>query len=189
MIKKAVISWVFFLLLAGASLWYFCFHILPKDLKQYEQDLKTLKTRYQEQKHQEPAFEQLRTNVHKNMWIFRQERIEHHHILASSCHLKVKKASNRWEIEELLHQVTCSLDDGKNPVKVLQAAEGLYNYKTKAFTSAKVKLWFLDQPVNMRSLEKASWSGFANDVFFSLQSPEPTLTAKYFFATSPLHTP
>ena len=188
MLKKAAISILFFLLLAAASLWYYCFHILPKDLQEYEKDLKSNQSNYHLQKNLPPCLEQSRTGIKKDMWILAKDSIEHHLIEAADGKLTLQKLNNIWNIQEHLQDVVCLIDAPNQQLKIIKTKEGFYNYKTKIFCSPHVDLFFFNSSSNsyktLKSLPVSTIQAKAYDVSFSLNAPELTFQAKRLFGST-----
>jgi len=185
MLKKAALSLFFFLLLAAASLWYDCFHILPKDIQEYEKDMRTKQATYKQNAHTSPSLEQLKTKITKDIWVFSEEATLHHHLEAAQGVMKIKKTGHRWDITENLQDVTCCIDSLSKDKRLIQTHEGLYDYKTKTFSSPKILFFF----INSKEQEKRPLANLpetvkalACDVSFSLADPDVSFKAKSFHA-------
>lgn len=179
MLKKAALSFLFFLLLAAASLWYYCFHVLPRDLQEYEKELKSKQAHYHLQKNTSPCFAQHRTGIKKDMWIYTSDCTEHHRLEAALGTLIVKKLDNTWDMQEHLQDVTCLLDSPSHELKLIKTKKGVYHYKTKNFSSPQVHLFYLNSSQTAGSLPVATLQAQAFDVGFSLNAPELSFSAKH----------
>jgi hypothetical protein len=188
MLKKATLSFLFFTFIAAASLWYYCFHVLPKDLKEYEKELKAKTAHVTNEKSKTPNFKQHRTGVRKDMWIITNQLTEHHQIEASCSTLMVKKIKGAWDMQEHLQDVVCCINPQNGQTKVIKTPEGFYDYKKKSFSSKKVDLFFFNPSSfslkQLNSLTATHLKLQAYDVSFSLEAPELTFQATRLFGTA-----
>lgn len=182
MIKKASVSLIVLLILAAATVWYYCFYILPSDLQRYSQDLQ-LRQQHNQTHCAPPCVEQTRRSVTKDIWIFHPSHTEHHHIAASQAHLVIKKCSSTWSAKEHLIDVTCRLEASQSQVKHLAAPEAFFDYKTKSFDAEQVVLSVFE-PISLKSVTIPQLTAKARDVHFTLNQPTLTFSAKQMTALS-----
>jgi len=182
MIKKASVSLIVLIILAASTVWYYCFYILPGDLKRYSQDLQ-LKQQQSQTQSTSPCFEQTRQGVTKDIWIFHPSHTEHHHIAATKANLILKKRNSTWLAKEHLFDVTCLLESSQSQIKHLTTPEAFFDYKTKSFDASQVVLSIFE-PISLKSLTLPQLAAEARDVHFTLNQPTLTFSAKHMTALS-----
>lgn len=190
MFKKALASTLFLLLLAGLYVVYYCFYILPKDISKYEELKKT-----KAPSEAKIPIEQLRTNVHKDIWHNDGIHRLHYSIYAKASHLYLLPDEDKLTLHESMESILCmfqeklysSIEQGPmQQLKAFHADHGTYHFNTQAFLAEKVYLHFYTLPGHMLpshlSNKDAFLQGIAKEVSLVLSEKGPLFQAEKFKA-------
>lgn len=130
----------------GLSLYYTCFYILPKDIKEYEKEIKKSEQKRAREKTSSPC-DQERARVKKEIWSPCDEHRLYTLITAASSKLHIERHCGKIELKEDLQDVFCLIQDKiyqttnaelMQNLKTLTCPGGVYDYSEKSFRSGKV---------------------------------------------------
>jgi hypothetical protein len=194
MFKKAFVSTLFLLIVVIGSILYYCFYVLPKDVKNYEDYLeKNLKK--PSQKQSALYTEQLRENVQKDIWRFDDTTRLHYQIQAKTSILSLTPSNNGVFMKEAMSNIVCLIqeklyeDSSHHPMqqlKTLHADHGIYDFNKHLFEAETVFLDFYTLPGHSLpttlASETAFLKGLAKAVSFTLSDHGPSFHAEKFKA-------
>lgn len=194
MFKKAFVSTLFLLIVATGSILYYCFYVLPKDVKNYQDYLeKNLKK--DSQKQACSPTEQLRYGVQKDIWRLNENTRVHYQIQAETSTLSLTPSGNTLFMKETMDNILCLIqeklyqDSALHPMQQLKsfhADHGLYDYSSHHFAAETVFLDFYtlpehDLPITLNP-DSAFLKGLAKAVSFTLSEKGPSFHAEKFKA-------
>ena len=194
MFKKAFASTLFLLIIAIGSIVYYCFYIIPKDVKDYEKYLeKNLKNNSQKQEALQT--QQLRRDVQKDIWHLSENTRLHYQIQATTSILSFTPSAGNLFMQETMDNIVCLIqeklyeDRAHHPMQQLKsfhADHGLYDFNNHHFVAETVFLDFYTLPGHdlpkILSPDSAFLKGLAKAVSFTLSDHGPTFHAEKFKA-------
>lgn len=140
--KKAIFSTMTLLFLVGGYMFYYHFHILPKDIKNFEKNFNK-KKEIQEMDQSEQSSRQTKKYSEKDIWQSSSSGRLHSKIIAEEGYIYIESGNNRLKMHESMKNITCLIQespalDGYQNIRVLTAPLGAYDYDSHTFTSKKV---------------------------------------------------
>jgi hypothetical protein len=195
MFRKAFTSTLFLLLLALLSILYYCFYVLPKDVKNYEDYIeKTIKK--PSQKHTSSSTQQFRKHVQKDIWHREHEEPVHYQIKAETSILSLTSSAQGLLMQESMHTIQCLLQEKlyenalhqkMQQLKAFYADDGLYHFNKHHFEAKRVFLNFYALPGHTLpktlSSETAFLQGVAKAVSLTLSEQGADFHAETFKAS------
>jgi len=188
MLKKTyLLTLLLFAFTAGYVFYYLCY-TLPKDLKKYEEALK----KAPEKTLPAPSSQQA-LHVRKEIWHTQGHQRLHYLIESDTSTFWITSSSKKLHVQEVMTPVVCMiqerLNDNPSPtqeLKILQAAQGIYDFTKRSFSTQDVQLSFYILPGSQLPdtlpIEPAHFQGSAHNACFTLTSQGPSFHAEKFKA-------
>ena len=184
MLKTASqISWCFLFLFVGLFVlrillfpaYSYCTHIF---------------TSYNERQPSNRQGEQQRGFVQKDFWMLHKTQRLHHCISSPRSILTIRSIDGKWKAIEKMEEMTCLLQESQDKegqsIRLIQAAEGFYDYAKHSYEAPKVFLAFFDFPGHtlpkIVDLDRAYLQGIAQKAILSFDGQTPDFQFEKFKA-------
>lgn len=190
MFKRAAFSTFFLLCLCAFYLFYCCFYIVPKDIKNYEKSLEKAKHPTSQKK----EILQQKKEIQKDIWEagVEPQRL-HYRIQAERSELKASPYKGKYLVKEAMENIECWIQDrgetnNSHQLKRFTSNKGIYQLHPLSFVSEKVDLSFYILPLEECEIETLITppylKGQAKKVTFKLLDKKPFFHAERFKAQS-----
>ena len=190
--RKSLAVCAALILFLAALVCFFLVRLRSSDAPRYRklvQESAELRSRHALER--EPAH-QMREGVQKDIWIVDEAERLHFRLNSRYSELMIRQKKDKVEAVEELQQIECWIQEevdskgGKQLVRQLKAAEGVYTYPSHRFVAGTVHLAFFRMPGTElpRAIQgKPYLTGLAREASFAATSKLPTFTAYHLTAT------
>lgn len=189
--KRTLLSTLFLFALVVGYIGYYNLHILPKDLKQFEEFVEQNKD---DKDKKQTDTTQLRTQIQKDIWQQDDDRRLHYRINAEKSTLYLKPKKNKVEMREEMQQISCLLQEKlyyqngipMQELKAIIADTGTYDFNKHEFLAETVFLDFYTSKGHslpfFNEISSPFLKGLAKQVSFTFSADGPSFHAEKFQA-------